>query len=493
MQFKEIIPEQDIENYTTEFKARLMTGLDKNKEDNELKWLKEIVAFANNQGGTIFVGVNDATHEIEPMTHQEIDATTRLIYQKVEERIEPTIDLTLQEIAVGTAMPGKYLLRIDVEKNQNTPVYVHTNGIPACFIRQFGRAKIATPEQIANLVIKSTRISYDSVNTDIPYDEDKFQALKDEFVKANPGKSFNNKLLESIGILDGNDRLTKGGLLFKDDNVDDITLIKASKFSGFNKGGDVVLASETYRGCLLTIINKAVEFVKNHSTVGYQKTATSRIDLSSYPSRALFEGIVNAFAHRNYFIAGSEIQVDIFPDRLEITSPGSLIGGKRLEQEKNIAAILPKRRNEAICRILEAVHYMEAKGTGFDKIAEEYRNASPSHQPFVTSNDDFFTLTLPDLTYREGVIGKDNPYPDIHLVSDIVSPYDEKILSCCFWKSRSIIEIGMFLNITPSTHLRKDILEKLVEKGYLFKKQIGKANHYLTNRELIDPYRRRND
>jgi predicted HTH transcriptional regulator len=234
------------------------------------------------------------------------------------------------------------------------------------------------------------------------------------------------------------------------------------------------------------VIDKVVDFIQNHSTTGYQKTATSRIDLSSFPARAVFEGTINAFAHRNYFIFGSEIQFDIFPDRLEITSPGSLLGGKNLEKEKNIGSILPKRRNEVICRVFELVHMMEAKGTGFDKIAESYELSDENHKPFVTCNDDFFTLTLPDLTFKGGVIGDDNPYPEIHLRQNIVSDYDEKILSCCYAKRRSLREIASYLGVSSSTHLRNDILGKLVEKGYLFMKQYGPAFYYFTNLEKLN-------
>ena len=91
MKINELIPRLDKINYKLEFKARLLSGLDKQRNDNELKWLKEIVAFANTQGGTIFVGVNDKTQELEPMNHSEIDETARLVYQKAEERIEPDV------------------------------------------------------------------------------------------------------------------------------------------------------------------------------------------------------------------------------------------------------------------------------------------------------------------------------------------------------------------------------------------------------------------
>lgn len=486
MKINELLPNINSENYNVEFKARLLSGVDKQKNDNELKWLKEIVAFANTQGGILFVGVNDKTHELEPLSSSEIDEEAKLLYQKVEERIEPDIRFKIVEIPLGNAYPDQAILRIDISKSNKTPVYVHANGIPVCYIRQFGRVKIASPEQIADLVVKSTRIAYDLILTSETYRQEDYRKMRIKYEEKNPGKSMDEKTLISFGFMDEGGHLSKGSLLFKDDCADSITLAKCSVYPGFDKGGDVVTASESYEGCLLDVIDKVMNFIMNHSTVGYRKTEDSRIDLSSFPKRALFEGVINAFAHRNYFIFGSEIQFDIFKDRLEITSPGSLLGGKNLEQEKQISKIMPKRRNELICKIFESLHMMEAKGTGFDRISEVYSGAMESQKPFVSCNDDYFALTLPDLTFQKGVIGEDNPYPEIHLLRGIASPYDEKILSCCYIKERSILEIAAFLQISPSSHLRNDILGRLVQEGYLFKRQKGKAFFYLTNREKLD-------
>lgn len=486
MLINELILDISVYNRAYAFMTCLLSGLDKNKEDNELKWLKEIVAFANTQGGTIYVGVNDTSHELEPLTHLEIDKTVQLVYQKIEERIEPSIRIIVKEIPIGKEMPERYILRIDVPKSAQTPVYVYVNGVPACYIRQFGRVKIASPEQISSLVVASIRASYDSLPSNQVFDKSKFSKLESRFVSSNPGKNFNAKLLESIGFVDDRDILSKGALLFEDDCDDPITLAKCSLYPSFDKGGDIVSASESYQGCLLDVIDKVVDFIKSHSTTGYKKIANSRIDLSSFPERAVFEGVINAFAHRNYFIFGSEIQIDIFQDRLEITSPGSLLGGKNLEREKNIGSILPKRRNDVICKVFEMLHMMEAKGTGFDKIVQSYEMAEESKKPFVTCNDDFFTLTLPDLTFLGGVIGIDNPYPKIHLQKEIASSYDEEILSCCYAKKRSLLEIASYLGISASSYLRKDVLGKLVQEGYLFAKQYGKAFYYLSNKEKLN-------
>ena len=71
----------------------------------------------------------------------------------------------------------------------------------------------------------------------------------------------------------------------------------------------------------------------NHSLI---KLDNVRKNIDAYPQRALFEGIVNAIAHRDYFLDGTQIQVDMFKDRLEISSPGSFYRGEKIGKTQTI-------------------------------------------------------------------------------------------------------------------------------------------------------------
>ena len=166
MLIEEMLPNVNLEDTRVEFKARLEHGLDRHGEDNELKWLREISAFANGKGGVIYVGVNDKTHEIEPLTHEESDKTIQSLYQTIETRIEPKVVPQIDVLPVPGTVPSRYLISIGIPSSKILPVYVHVNGLPACFVRQFGRAKIASPEEIAAMVLSSDHVSYDERKTD---------------------------------------------------------------------------------------------------------------------------------------------------------------------------------------------------------------------------------------------------------------------------------------------------------------------------------------
>lgn len=128
---------------------------------------------------------------------------------------------------------------------------------------------------------------------------------------------------------------------------------------------------------------------------------------------------------------------------------------------------------------------MEAAGTGFDKIIQEYKNADEKHKPFIYSASDHFTLVLPDLTFEAGIKSGEIPAAIEFFPPKSMSGYDEKILSYCFGIRRKAGEIAAFLNLADSTYFRKNILDNLVRQNYLIKTKTGNIHFYLTNKTRV--------
>ncbi len=289
----------------------------------------------------------------------------------------------------------------------------------------------------------------------------------------------------SSGFISPDMKLSKGAELFTDNCDKPETKMVLSLWPDFNKGSNVVLAHKELKGNLIVEIQEAIDFVKDHSADGFIKTDTSRESYKAYPDRAVMEGIVNAVGHRNYFIQGAQIEVNIFRDRLEITSPGSLLGVRKLDHETKIASIIPRRRNEVICAMLETCRYMEEKGSGFDKIEEDYITADQSHKPFVSSDASSFTLTLPDLTYASGIESGNSETADV-VINEVVSgKNDLKILGYCYYHEHSVEEIAEYVNVTPSTYFRRNTIKRLVDSGYLLKKPEGRGYTYAANHNKV--------
>ena len=227
-----------------------------------------------------------------------------------------------------------------------------------------------------------------------------------------------------------------------------------------------------------------MEFVKlrmNHMII---KKAQVRDEIDAYPERALFEGIVNACAHRDYYIDGSQIQIDMFRDRLEIVSPGSYFNGAAIKKTYDLASFSPKRRNKLISGVLVECRVMEAAGTGFEKIMKTYEGVDRAHSPFISSYSDHFRLTLPDLTYEEGVSADDEGEIELCAI-DKCSAHDEKILRYCARQARKAGEIASYLGINDSSYFRKNIIGELYRKGYLVDVSSKNPRFYRTSDDII--------
>ena len=100
-----------------------------------------------------------------------------------------------------------------------------------------------------------------------------------------------------------------------------------SVFSGTTRGSERIIAVNRFTGYIIQAIIYACDFVKQRMNHGILKLSNRRIEQPAYPARAILEGVVNAIAHRDYFLDGTQIQIDMFRDRLEISSPGSFYQG----------------------------------------------------------------------------------------------------------------------------------------------------------------------
>lgn len=351
-------------------------------------------------------------------------------------------------------------------------------------MRRDGFTNGATYEEIIDMSVKSKNTQYDILTSDVKYDASKFTMLREFYTSHNDGKELTEKALQSMGFYNEEGLLANGALLFADDYQDKKTEIQCSVFSGFNKGSERIVTINRFNGNIISAINYIMEFVTqrmNHSMI---KLGDTRKNIDAYPQRALFEGVINAVAHRDYFLDGTQIQVDMFKDRLEISSPGSFYRGEKLGKTYELSGIISKRRNALIASVLVSCNVMEAAGTGFDKIVEEYKGENETHRPYIYSSSDHFTLVLPDLTYMDGVEDSSNPILTFVPVAD-GTDLDDKVLSFCYYQAHKVSEIAEYLGISDSTYLRKQVLGNLEKQGYLESSKISRAMYFKTNPDMV--------
>lgn len=477
MYLEEIIENVELESDKCECKSRL------NRED-VVGWLKSIAGFSNASGGDFYIGVEDKTNKLIGFNRKEADNERNYFNNQVNEHLSPRPQMKVSFVRYEANGNERFIIHVYIPESVVKPVILKYKNIPSIFMRRDGFTNGATYEEIIEMSVKSRNTQFDPLLSDKKYEAENYKTLQEFYALHNNGKELSEKALMSMGFYNENGLLVNGAVLFGDDYQGKKTEVVCSVFSGFNKGSERIVTVNRFHGNIIADINYMIEFVEqrmNHSMI---KLDNTRKNIDAYPKRALFEGVINAVAHRDYFLDGTQIQMDMFKDRLEISSPGGFYIGEKIGKTYDLSGIISKRRNELITSVLVNCNVMEAAGTGFEKIMEEYQNVDETHRPYIYSSSDHFTLVLPDLTYSDGV--EDSGVPNI-LFAPVPNGtvYDEKVLSFCYYQAHKVSEIVSYLGVSDSTYFRKQVLENLVENQYLEKNKVSRASYFKTNPEMV--------
>ncbi len=360
-------------------------------------WLKSVSAFANGIGGTLFFGI-DNDRNVIGLADAQADAET--ISRLIKERITPYPNFILAPEREN----GKDLLVLTVSAGRTTPYYYKADGIMEAYIR-IGNESVIAPDYVLNqLILKGMNRTYDALTSEYDFKDYAFSKLRERY-KVWTGNSMEDKLFDSFDIRDNHGKLTNAGALLADDSPIRHSRLFCTRWNGLDKSGGMVdaLDSAEHSGSLIILLNEGVGFVKRNMKTRWKKTANSRIEMPDYCERSVFEALVNALIHRDYLILGSEVHIDIYDDRLTISSPGGMADGTRI-QERDITNISSTRRNPVLADVFARLGYMERQGSGFKKITETYyaaHNYRAELEPKFYSDGTSFQVTLYNLNYGQ--------------------------------------------------------------------------------------------
>ena len=207
--------------------------------------------------------------------------------------------------------------------------------------------------------------------------------------------------------------------------------------------------------------NKSDETIPAPKTkTGWVKTEKGgRDEIRSYPKEAVREALVNAIAHRDYSISGTQIDVDIYSDRIEIVSPGSWL----LPKDYNAypAGSIPSiRRNAIIAACLDVANLMERGGTGFQTMMESYKSSPDELQPVVSIYPGFLNLRLYDRLFRDEAIEL-----DLENLTDA-----EKVMAILKMEGpKPIKELQMSLNYRSRSQFLNEVINPLMKSGEIYR------------------------
>ncbi len=155
-------------------------------------------------------------------------------------------------------------------------------------------------------------------------------------------------------------------------------------YAGTDRAADVILHGEA-RGRIDEQVERALGWFR---ALGMQETYTEemrRVDRPPVPLRALREALVNAVVHRDYAVLGSKVLLEVFADRLDITSPGEL--PNHMTVETALAGGHPRSRNELLAHFMTVMGWMELRGRGLPIIRHEMREANGTEPRLQNSLD----------------------------------------------------------------------------------------------------------
>ena len=330
-------------------------------EENKPKsWLKSVSAFSNGLGGSLFFGIdnNGAVRGLDDVQH-----VCETISTRIRDYMDPRPDVEMIPVEYN----GLHVLQLKVNAGHYTPYYYVGDGQRIAFVRIGDESVQATAEQMIRLVLKGSNRTFDSLYTDYKAENYAFTILANTF-KSRTGQEWDKKYLLSFGLVDGDGYLTNAGALFADDCPLVQSRLYCTRWEGKAKG-DAINDAE-FTGNVLMLLREAMNFVKSNTKRGWEKLPDRRKNKPEYAERAILETMVNHFIHRDYTVMGGEVHLDIYDDRLTVTSPGGMYNGM-LIQDLDIADVSSERRNPMLANVMAQLDYMEKRGSGLTRICNE--------------------------------------------------------------------------------------------------------------------------
>jgi len=369
-----------IENDRVEFKKEL--------PDQHDKWLKTVVAFANTSGGTIVVGIEDKTNRVVGIKKTEVPIVFDQIANAISDGITPQImpDIYVEDIK------GQSVIFVEVFPSPHRPYYIASLGKEkGTFVRISGTTRLADKAILKELELEGADMSYDSlVYRDAEYSEKAAKKLcraieKYIFEYDSTKKKVSPDQLERWGLLKrvGGKILPTNAFMMLTDNPFREARVQCGLFKGTERVK--FLDKREFNGPLYEQIEEAYQFVLKHINLGVAIEGIFSKNEYELPKESIREMIVNAVTHRNY-VESASVQVAVFDNRVEVTSPGMLYGGITLKQVLSGASRI---RNKTIATVFAQMHIIDDWGTGIQKIINGCRDYGISDPEFIELGTSF--------------------------------------------------------------------------------------------------------
>lgn len=412
---------------------------------------KEVIAFANSNGGKLYIGIDDSGAVVGLANAVEVMGQ---ISNALRDSIKPDITMFVHyELATEA---GREYIIINIQRGTDRPYYLAAKGLKPVGVYVWqGSSSVPASDAAIRRMIKET-------------DGELFEnmrSLKQDLTFEYAGASFKRYgvqfgyvQMQTLGMIKDDTVYTNLALLFSDQCPH---IIKAATFKGVNQ--EEFQDRTEFSGSLLKQLDDAYEYLDKRNNLHGSYQGLQRIDILDYPKLALREALLNAIVHRDYaFIAPTLISV--YDDRVEFISIGGLLDGVSYDA---IMAGLSVCRNPKLANIFFRLQLIEAYGTGMGKIMSGYKGYEV--KPTILVPQGAFKVILPNVNYKDAVV-----MTEVFQENSSYSTIDTEVLAFIEGKeSVSRAEIQSKFGLTLSTCAR--ILRKALERGAI--KTLGKGKN----------------
>ena len=338
---------------------------------------KGVLAFANTEGGVIYVGRDDAGN---PYPLGNTDAVLNQISNSIRDSILPDVTMSVgYEIEDGA-------IKITVREGSNKPYYLEGKGLKpsGVYVRQGASSVPASFEQIREMIKLTDGEKFETARS--LTQELTFNEAVAEFARCDV--AFGESQLRTLGLIGADGLYTNLALLLSDQCAH---TVKFAVFQGIKKGE--FKTRKEVEGSLFRQMRGAFDFLSLSNNLAATFSGLDRIEQYDYPEEALREAMLNAITHRDYAFSGSII-VNIYDDRVEFVSLGGLVPGLRKE---DLFLGVSQPRNEKLANVFYRLRHIEAYGTGLRRIMQYYEDLPV--KPGIEATHNAFMLTLPNRNY----------------------------------------------------------------------------------------------
>lgn len=413
---------------------------------------KEIIAFANCEGGKLYIGIQDDGTVIGVDDPDEIALQ---VSNMVRDAIKPDLTMFLHYRTLDE--DGKQIVAIDIQRGTERPYYIAKKGLrpESVFVRQGYSSAPATNTAIRRMIKETDGDHFEEMRS---LEQDlTFEAAQQEFSERNV--LFGESQMKTLGIMTHDGVYTNLGLLLSDQCVH---TIKVAAFEGTTQ--KEFKDRKEFSGSLFRQMEEVYDYIdfrnQTHST--FQKLR--RIDQRDYPETAVREALLNLLVHCEYSFRASTF-ISLYEDRIEFTSIGGLVSGVTL---KDVMMGISVCRNVKLANVFYRLELIEAYGTGMLKIQEAY--SGTGKEPELETSDNAFKITLPNLNVHTEQKEQTTNQPAGNIQERLVIDLAKK--QNTFTRK----DLEKMLGISQTTCGR--LLKRMMESGQIVPEGKGKNTHY---------------